>query len=244
MARNKSPNREKAFIIFKEHYGKITAKKIAALLVEKEKNIEYWKTVDDWKRRYNPKGGAPIGNKNAVGNKGGALKGNINSFKYGKYTARIPFAIKNIMQELDIEDPIEKQWRTICLQEAQLIYMLDIMHVKDRDDITKELKKTSSGTAGDSEEYEIQFAWDKEAKLINTQSKGFLALAKLIKQYDEMIHANWETVTEEQKLRVERLKVQLQNPELKHKKEIDNKKIVLERERFEHVKEMDGKKEW
>jgi uncharacterized protein YjcR len=96
----------------------------------------------------------------------------------------------------------------------------------------------------ESEEYEIQFAWDKEANLINTQSKGLNTLAKLIKQYDEMLHANWDTVTEEQKLRVERLKVQINNPELQHRKEVDKHKKQLERERFEHQKKIDDSKNW
>jgi len=244
MTRSRSPNREKAFEIYKKHYSNITIKEIAAILGEKERNITEWKSKDRWKEKYRPEGGAPFGNKNAIGNDGGAPKKNINSFKYGKYTARIPFAIKNIMEELDIEDPLEKLWRSILLQEARTIYMQDIMHVKDRDDMTKELKKTVDGDKMSSEEFEIQFAWDKEANLINTQSKGLSTLAKLIKQYDEMVHANWDLATEEQKLRVSKLKIQLDNPEFKHRKEINDKKVQLERERFEHVKEMDKKKEW
>ncbi len=245
MGRQRSPNRDKSFEVYKEHDGNITSEKISKLLDEKINNINSWRVQDKWKKKLNGAGpGAPIGNCNAIGNKGGAPKNNINSFKYGKYTARIPFAVKNIMEELDIEDPLEKLWRTICLQEARIIYMQDIMHVESKDDITKELKKTSDGDKMSSEEYEIQFAWDKEANLVNTQSKAITALAKLIKQYDEMIHANWDKVTEEQKLRVERLKVQIDNPEFQHKKEHDNKKIKLERERFEHSKDIDSKKYW
>jgi uncharacterized protein YjcR len=145
---------------------------------------------------------------------------------------------------LDIEDPIEKLWRTICLHEARIIYMQDIMHVKNKNDMTKELKKISDGKGGSSKEYEIQFAWDKEANLMNTQSKSIAVLAKLIKDYNEMLHANWDTATEEQKLRVERLRVQIQNPELQHRKEHNAKKLQLDRERLEHTKEMDKAKVW
>ena len=122
--------------------------------------------------------------------------------------------------------------------------MQNVMHVESKDDTTKVLKKTSSGEKMESEEYEIQFAWDKEANLINTQSKAMNTLAKLIKQYEEMIHTNWDTVTEEQRLRVERLKVQIDNPELKHKKEVAKEKIQLEKERFEHQKNIDESKDW
>lgn len=243
MGRQRSPNRDKAFELYKESNGKLTSKQIAKILDEKITNVNTWRVKDKWSKDFN-KIGAPYGNQNAIGNKGGAPKGNINSFKYGKYTARIPFAVKNIMEELDIEDPLEKLWRSICLQEARIIYMQDIMHVESKHDMTKELKKISSGDKMSSEEYEIQFAWDKEANLMRTQSSAINTLVKLIKQYDEMLHANWDVVTEEQKLRVEHLKVKLDNPEFKHKQEIDNKKLELDKERFEHTKKIDELKAW
>lgn len=243
MPRPRNPNRDKAFEIFKEHNGNIANKEIAELLNEKLGNINNWRVQDKWKIRLN-KVGAPYGNDNAVGNVGGGAPArNFNSFKYGKYTARIPFAIKNIMQELDIEDPLEKLWRSICLKEAQIIHMQDIMFVKNRDDHTKDIKKLTKGKQ-QGIEYEIQFSWDKEANMMNTLSKSMNTLAKMIKQYDEMIHANWDTVTEEQKLRVEKVRIQLDNPELKHRIEQDNKKMELERERFKHKKELDERDNW
>jgi uncharacterized protein YjcR len=244
MSRPRSPNRDKAYEIYKKFNGKITSKEIATLLDENENNINCWRTQDKWRKRFN-KVGAPYGNKNAIGNKGGrAPKGNYNSFKYGNYTKRIPFAVKTIMEELDIEDPIERLWRNICIQDARIINMQNIMHVESKDDITKELKKTSSGDKMESEEYEIQFAWDKEANLMNTQSKAMSTLAKLIKQYVEMVNANWELATEEQKLRIQGLKNKVDNPEFKHKVEVDKEKLRLENERFEHQKKMDESKLW
>lgn len=244
MARERSPNRDKAYEIYIQYEGRITSKEIAKLLDEKINNINTWRVKDKWSKKFN-KIGAPFGNKNAIGNKGGrAPLGNTNSFKYGNYSKRIPLAVKNIMEELDVENPLEKLWRSICLQEARIINMQEIMHVEDKNDMTKELKKEVYGDKRSSTEYEIQFAWDKEANLINAQSKAFNTLAKLMKQYDEMLHANWDIATEEQKLRVERLKVQIQNPELNHRRDHDSKKLELERERFEHTKKMDESKVW
>ena len=122
--------------------------------------------------------------------------------------------------------------------------MQNIMHVDSKEDTTKELKKTSSGDKMESEEYEIQFAWDKEANLMNTQSKSMNTLAKLIKQYVDMVNANWDLATEEQKLRIQRLRNQVANPEFKHKKEVDKEKLRLENERFEHQKKVDESKIW
>jgi uncharacterized protein YjcR len=243
MSRERSPNREKAFELYKKCNGKITSKEIAKLLDENENNIRGWRVLDKWKKKLNKKG-APFGNQNAVGNNGGAPKGNINSFKIGNYTKRIPFAVKTIMEELDTPDPIEKIWKSICLQEARIIYMQNVMHVKDKDDITKVLKKQTTGDKMETYEYEIQFAWDKEANLINTQSKAMNTLAKLIKQYVDMVNANWDLATEEQKLRLQGLKNKVDNPEFKHKVEIDNEKLKLEKERFEHQKKMDESKNW
>lgn len=211
MGRQRSPNRDKAFDIYKEHNGKISSKEIAALLDEKINNINVWRSKDKWKERLYGKVGAPYGNTNATGNSsGGAPIGNYNGFKYGQYTKRIPFAVKTIMEELDIEDPIEKQWRSICLLEARIIHMQDIMHVEDKTDITKEIKKISKGKVN-SVEWEIQQAWDKEANLMNTLSRSMATLSKMIRDYIEMVNANWDTATEEQKLRVEKLRVQIDN---------------------------------
>lgn len=250
MARNRSPNRERAFEIFKEHYGKITAKEIATILAEKEKNIEYWKTADDWHGKYNPKGGAPLGNKNALGNKGGALEANQSARTEGWYSKYYPVAARNLIKEAEESggSPLEIQWAMIMTKWVAIIRAQKIMFVKDKDDLTKELKKTKSSEtdkmSSTEEEWEIQFAWDKQANFLNAQSRAMSTLSGLIKRYEEMLHANWDLATEEQKLRVSKLKVQLDNPEFKHRKEINNEKLRLEKERFEHVKAMDKLKEW
>lgn len=86
--------------------------------------------------------------------------------------------------------------------------MQKISHVKNKKDITKELKKVSKGDTY-TEEYEVQFAWDKENSNMTALSKAMDTLAKMIEKYDKMIHANWDLVTEEQKLRIEVLKSKL-----------------------------------
>lgn len=48
MPKCRSKNRDKAFEIFKEHDGKITNRKIAELLGEKENTISNWKCKDKW----------------------------------------------------------------------------------------------------------------------------------------------------------------------------------------------------
>lgn len=48
MPKCRSKNRDKAFEIFKEHDGKITNRKIAEILGEKENTISNWKCKDKW----------------------------------------------------------------------------------------------------------------------------------------------------------------------------------------------------
>ena len=48
MPRGRSPNREKAYEIYKKNNGKITNKEIAMILSEKEKTISNWKCRDKW----------------------------------------------------------------------------------------------------------------------------------------------------------------------------------------------------
>lgn len=58
MARQRSPDRNKAYGIFKEHSGDITNRKIAELLstCEKavnEKTVGGWKSKDEWIDKFN-----------------------------------------------------------------------------------------------------------------------------------------------------------------------------------------------
>lgn len=48
MARERSPARDKAFQIYKEHKGNITNREIANILGEKENTISNWKCRDNW----------------------------------------------------------------------------------------------------------------------------------------------------------------------------------------------------
>lgn len=51
MARPRSPNREKAFKIYKRHQGKISNKEIADILREDPKTISKWKKLDEWESK-------------------------------------------------------------------------------------------------------------------------------------------------------------------------------------------------
>jgi len=254
MARNRSPNREKAFELYKKYFGNITAKEIAKSIKDKEKNIEYWKATDNWDGKYNPNGGAPKGNKNALGHIGSSPEGNQNARKIGWYSKYMPVQSINIIKELEAcnANTLDILWAQITTQYAAIIRAQKIMFVKDHNDMTKELKKIKVqndyiGPKGAQtleeiyreEEYELQFAWDKQATFLNAQSRAMGELRSLIKQYEELLKDG--IASEEQALRIVKLKTSIINTkdDLKNRKEFAKEKLQLDKERFAHQKEMD-----
>lgn len=220
MGRNRSPNRDKAFEIYRENDGRITAKEIADKLKEKLNNIYTWKVKDKWEQKI--KQGAPPGNKNAIGNKGGgAPTGNLNNFKHGMYIDNskfsskkflakyIPKATENIINDIENSqlNSLDILWTNINLQLAAIIRSQKIMHVKNKNDITKVLKKEGWGKSG-YDEYELQFAWDKQSNFLQAQSKAIKTLESLINSYEKLLHTNWNMASEEQKARLELIKAQ------------------------------------
>lgn len=100
MARQRDPKRDIAKEIWLESKGKKILKDIAQELGVSDSQIRKWKSLDKWgddlksnvtngKSNVTNKGGAPTGNKNAIGNKGNSRasppKGNKNALKTGEY---------------------------------------------------------------------------------------------------------------------------------------------------------------
>ena len=81
------------------------------------------------------------------------------------------------------------------------------MFVSDKSDKTIERVEEKFGNVI-GERWEVQQAWDKQASFMTAQSRAMKTLESMIKQYDEMLHKNWDLATEEQKARIEQLKAQ------------------------------------
>ncbi|WP_311734563.1 phage terminase small subunit [Clostridium chauvoei] len=233
MARPPNENRKKAYELYKEYKANISSVKIAEILSEKVANINYWKRKDNWDSKL--KGGAPKGNKNSIGNKGGAPKGNLNNLKHGTYcdsykfldkgflAKYLPAATKVIIKGVVDENisAVDMLWDNIMLLYSSIIRSQKIMHVKNHADLTKELKKskvknktrstekTNTSEGEEEYEYELQFAWDKQERFIKAQASAMNTLNKMINDYEVLIHKNWDLATEEQKLRIKKLKVEV-----------------------------------
>lgn len=213
--------REEAFILFKESNGRLSSQKIADKLNVKLYQVKYWRSKDRWNDNLNKSRGAPKGHKNSVNNKGGGAPiGNLNNLRHGLYCGAkrfsnqeflkkyLPKAKQNIINDIEENElnPIDILWGMIVDGYSDLLRSAKIMHVKNSKDITQILRKESYGENSHLEEYEIETALNKQATALKARSMQMQTLNNLIRQYDEMIHDSLGLATEEQKLRIEKLK--------------------------------------
>ncbi|WP_131086699.1 phage terminase small subunit, partial [Clostridioides difficile] len=184
-------------------YKEIAEKHNVSLSTVKSWATRYWKQkgCNQPKKVATKKRGAPIGNTNATG-----PPGNKNAEKFGFFSKYLPEETQDLINEIKNKDKFDILWEQITIQYAAIIRAQKIMYVKDKEEMIKELKKHESTENGEKIEYEFQFAWDRQASFLNAQSRAMSELRSLIKQYDEMIHKDWNLATEEQKTRVEKLK--------------------------------------
>lgn len=232
MSRSRSPNRDKAFEIYIKENGNIAPREIAKLLNEKVSNIRGWKNKDKWDDNLPPK-------------RGGAPKGNMNSIKNGMYCDPekrlpsefikkwFPIGFKNAYEDsvnMGISK-LDKLGHSIDMLWARILVSQKITRVKNKDDMTKELKreKNQSGKNPSTErEYEIQFAWDKENSSLDTYSKAMERLTNMIDKYEKLLHANWDLATEGQKARIEKLKAEVKKITGDDKSRRDGLELVVD----------------
>lgn len=112
-----------------------------------------------------------------------------------------------IMGAMEEMEPIDILWQNIQLQYAGIIRAQRIMYVQDKNDMAKEMIEAKKG-AVEGVRWDVQQAWDRQAKMLQAQSRSMVALKGMIKQYDEMINANRELATEERLTRIEAMKAQ------------------------------------
>ncbi|MFT4415311.1 phage terminase small subunit [Fredinandcohnia humi] len=225
MPRPRDPKRNEAFEIWKNHEGNITNRAIAEQLGISEKTVGGWKSKDNWTSKSNGvlqtkirstpkrKGGGQPGNKNALGNSGGAPKQNTNSLKHGLFAKYLPKETLEIVYQLGNASPADLIWMNIELMFAKILRAEQIMFVESKDDMTKELKRVKQTDTGQEVEYELQFAWDKHASFLQATAKAMNALQGLFKQFDEIANKH-----DERRLKLEQMKLNVE----KTKAEIDN----------------------
>lgn len=231
MPRPRSPNRDKALQLWLDSGRKRQLKDIAAELQVSEEQIRKWKNQDKWDKvtLLNAKGnvtnhkGAPAGNQNAVGH--GAPRQNKNAEKYGFFSKYLPEETVSIIQEMPT-DPLDILWDQVQIAYAAIIRAQSIMYVRDQKDVTVTKIGQKDGETVTEERWEVQQAWDKQGNFLQAQARAQKTLEGLIKQYDELLHKNWELASEEQKARIAQLRAQTDkltgnNQELEDMEEIE-----------------------
>ncbi|MDA1478372.1 phage terminase small subunit [Bacillus changyiensis] len=172
--------------------------------------IKSWKRRHGWERKksapseksvHTKKVGAPFGNINAFGNKGGAPKGNQNAKTHGFFSKYLPQETREIMEEIQERSPADMMWDQIQIQYAAIIRAQRIMFVADKEDHGREVKSESR----DYTEYEVQFAWDRHATFLNAQSRAMGELRSLIKQFDQLAHEE-----DERRLKLEQMRLNIE----------------------------------
>ncbi|MFC4768731.1 phage terminase small subunit [Effusibacillus consociatus] len=255
MPRQRNPNRDKAYQIWLEHGGNITNRQIADMIGENEKVVAVWKQRDKWNvvqqseescTTNKKRGGAPRGNKNAVGNSGGpgGPPRNDKAVTHGFFRKYLPDddEMREIIDQVGERSPADMIWDMIEIKYMAIIRALKIMYVRDQDDITKVLKKRKSDGElvrnGDGvdlqvtyleEEWEYQMPWDKYATYLNAQSRAISELRSLIRQFLEMSREDDERRLKIQQMQLDIEKTKLEIQELQEDKEKQPTQVVVRR---------------
>ncbi|MBK4752688.1 hypothetical protein CU013_2017 [Enterococcus faecium] len=139
-------------------------------------------TVKSWKSRYWSK--EKVATKDAtIPNNKGAPEDNKNAVTHGLFANWLPSETLEIMNEVATSKPEDILWNNIMIQYTAIIRAQKIMYVDYEGSLSKEVSKWSSSDSGSSEEYAIQYAWDKQANFMNAQSRAMSTLSNLIKQF-------------------------------------------------------------
>lgn len=209
-------------------------------LIDIAKNLDLPEgTVRSWKNRYKwdcnvanekrnvakaktkrKQGGQP-GNKNSSG----GPPGNKKAEKYGFFSKYLPEETVSIIQEMPA-DPLDILWNQVQIAYAAIIRAQQIMYVKDREDKTIEKIGHKDGETVTEERWEVQQAWDKHGSFMQAQARAQAELRSTVKQYEELLHKNWDLATEEQKSRIALLNAKIENE--RFQKESDNGSKVVD----------------
>lgn len=204
MARAPNEKVNKAYSLYKKGYKLV---EISKKLDIPDGTVRRWKKTYNWdNERSEKQSERSQKNDKSTKSKGGQPK-NKNAEKFGFFSKYLPEETVELIEEIKEKNQLDILWEQITIQYAAIIRAQRIMYVESKEEMIKELKKEEYTVGGDSKlEYEFQFAWDRQATFLNAQSRAMSELRGLIKQYDSMLNTNLELVTEEQKLRIEKLK--------------------------------------
>lgn len=148
---------------------------------QSERSVKKGKTKANVRKK-----GGQKGNKNSIGNSGGAPERNRNAEKHGFFSRYMPEESLDILDEIADKDYIDILWENIQISYAAILRSQRIMFVKNKDELRKEIKKIKKKEEETEVEWEFQFAWDRQATFLSAQARAMSELRALIKQYEEL----------------------------------------------------------
>lgn len=206
MPKAKNAKADEAIELFRQGFKLV---EIAGRLGVPPGTVRRWKSIYGWESERSEKipsvrkRGAQPGNKNS---KGGP-PGNKKAEKYGFLSKYLPSETKEIFDAVAEADPLDLLWHQIQIQYAAIIRAQKIAYVKDQHDKTIEKIEEKDGNVI-GERWEVQQAWDKQENFLKAQSRAMSTLANMLRHYEQMLRDRGENVTEEQRLRLEKLRAE------------------------------------
>ena len=154
----------------------------------------------------------------------GPPPGSQNALRHGFFARIFPDdeETRALVGEIMEKSPLDIIWENIIINYTAIARAQKTMFVTHKREMIKELKKIKSeldinprydSSDPDSklfaethreEEWEFQFAWDRQATFMKAQSEAMKTLERLIARYEEMIQKG--NGSEEHQLRLEKLK--------------------------------------
>ncbi|WP_419892827.1 phage terminase small subunit [Oceanobacillus kimchii] len=165
----------------------------------KGKNATKRKTVATEKKKATKKK-----QKNRSGNpnpKNQFAKRNSAAVTHGLFAKYLPDETMEIINTMQQVTPLDILWLNIQMQFASIMRAQQIMHVENKEDVTKVQTQMGFGENG-SDKYEFQFAWDKQASFLNSQSRAMGELRSMLKQFYELADYNDMRLLEIERMQV------------------------------------------
>lgn len=235
MARPRDPRRDQAKQIWLDSNGEIKLVDLAVQFEVTSSTIRKWKATDKWDNEMKGsapkqmKKSAPFNNFQETSNSNRKRSGNPNpSYKFSKHNKAaekhgffskfLPEETLEIMEAMNQRSPADLIWDQIQIQYAAIIRAQKIMNVTAKDEMVKELKKAKYDfiqkgkgeqatieRVATEEEYEFQFAWERQAQFLTAQSRAISELRTSIKQFISLVDEE-----DERKLKLEQMQLNIE----------------------------------
>lgn len=224
MARARSPERDKAFELYKQSKGERQLKDIAEALGVSDVQVRKWKNLDKWDDQMNgnvPKSKGNVPNeKNKQERKPRSGNPNPQNQFTSRNTAsrihglRSKFFHKEqieIMEALADTSFADQIWLQIEIKFSAIIRMQKIMWVEDENDHLSELSGHHSGEGGSGSTYKVAYAFERFEVYIKAQARAMAEYRNLVKQFLELTHDEDERrmKLEQMQINIDKSKVEL-----------------------------------